>query len=325
MFRLLCVGCLLAVSLSPSSIFGGRLSKVRQAVRQKSDADEHEDSGYEKSGYTDSDEPADSHGLLPRDRNKVRRKSSETHSRRHHRGHRHGGHGYAGFQLHPLLAFEVNQIERWQPTRLAVSETEPAPLVFVPPKVVEPNPDANAVPHAGSQQKFNGDYGVGSMGPTLQFFLERGFRRGGVDRLGFGLLLIGENDLGVQADWHEYSEELPGGGVDVLRTGDFNLIYRNVESEELQYRLGIGLKWLDDAVSTDFGAHFTVGIDLFPLRPWTISAELDVGTVGDAKLFHGRIVGGATYRHFEFFGGWDYRSFDSVALHGPLLGCRIRF
>jgi hypothetical protein len=49
------------------------------------------------------------------------------------------------------------------------------------------------------------------------------------------------------------------------------------------FRTGLGFNWLDDPIDTNFGFNFTYGADLFPRRPWVLSATIDWGTLGEAE------------------------------------------
>jgi hypothetical protein len=67
---------------------------------------------------------------------------------------------------------------------------------------------------------------------------------------------------------------------DALWFGDGNALFRFAQSEWLVMRTGLGFNFLSDTSRTDFGFNFTYGGDFFPIRPFVVSGELDLGTLG---------------------------------------------
>ncbi len=93
----------------------------------------------------------------------------------------------------------------------------------------------------------------------------------------------------------------------------------------MQWRAGLGFNWLDDEQATDFGFNFTYGVDVFPVRPLVLSAELDWGTLGSADLFHFRTTAGMIVWHVEVYTGYEYRDIDRTQTSALIGGVRVWF
>jgi hypothetical protein len=147
----------------------------------------------------------------------------------------------------------------------------------------------------------------------------------GLNRVTGQLLLDTTLRLGVQTGW-TWLHERPGGGrSDDLGLGDISLTFRFAQNEYVQMRAGLGARVLVDTGDARWGFNFTYGADVFPVRPLVLSAVLDLGTVGDAGVFHGRATVGAIFRGWEVFAGYDYLRIGSVDLQGPAVGLRLWF
>lgn len=144
-----------------------------------------------------------------------------------------------------------------------------------------------------------------------------------LDRFAGSALIEWRSGLGFDASGHIYREDLDAAGQDELSVGDANLLWRMVQTERTQWRLGIGANWLADAIDAEAGLNFTLRADFFPARPLILSGEIDCGTIGSAFTFHGRASAGFNVQQTEFFIGYDYRSIGDVDLEGPMLGVQF--
>ena len=142
-------------------------------------------------------------------------------------------------------------------------------------------------------------------------------------RMGGHALLQSTSRWGLDGGFDYRTENLPSGNQDQLWTGDFNLVYRFAQSETVQYRTGLGFNWLADQVDSEFGFNFTYGADWLPRQPWIISAEIDLGTLGQASLVHGRVTAGIQFRGLEVYTGYDYYGVGGVDLSNLVSGIRI--
>lgn len=161
-----------------------------------------------------------------------------------------------------------------------------------------------------------------NFGGRLQIFGATDFDD--LQRYQFRLLAEQTNRFGVDTETGLLRQTVPG-GHDELWLGDFNLTYRFAQSEHVQFRAGIGANWLADSVRGDAGFNFTYQVDVFPREPWTASALIDVGTLGDATLFHGRGTVGVMVRQWEIFTGYDYLRIGDFDTHGLLGGLTLHF
>ncbi len=146
-----------------------------------------------------------------------------------------------------------------------------------------------------------------------------------VSRMGTRVLLDSTSRWGIDSEFNYWRESLAPGQHDDLWTGDANVVFRFAQSGWLQVRAGLGMNWLADDTASDFGVNLTYHADLFPVRPWIVSMELDVGSLGDETLVHGRVTSGLQWRFSEIFIGYDYYEVDQTELNGLVSGLRLWF
>ena len=120
-------------------------------------------------------------------------------------------------------------------------------------------------------------------------------------------------------------ENLALGNQDQLWTGDLNVVYRFAQSETVQFRTGLGFNWLSDRQDSNFGFNFTYAADWLPRPPWVTTAEIDLGSIGEATLIHGRFTAGIQLRQLEIYGGYDYYDVGHVDLSNFVSGIRFSY
>ena len=120
-------------------------------------------------------------------------------------------------------------------------------------------------------------------------------------------------------------ERLPSGDYDHLTLGDCNVVYRFAQHPNAQMRMGIGANWLKDNTRTDLGFNSTYGGDFFPRKPWVISAAIDWGTLGHARLFRFRTTAGVIVNRFETYAGYEYLDIGTTQSNALIAGVRIWF
>ena len=130
--------------------------------------------------------------------------------------------------------------------------------------------------------------------------------------------------FGFDAEWTHWTESTRGRN-DSLDTGEVNLLYRFAQSEQLEFHTGLGVNWLADGSDGEAGINFTYGMQAFPVRPWTLRAAIDAGTLGDAGLFHFRVGAGAVWNRCELFTGYDVYRIGDVTLDGLFAGAAFWF
>ena len=148
---------------------------------------------------------------------------------------------------------------------------------------------------------------------------------GDLSRIGGHLLVSTTSRFGLDTEMHNFRENLPNATVDELWLGDCNLIFRFAQSPHMQWRIGMGMNWIDDPVDTDYGFNFTYGVDVFPCEPWVASATLDWGTLGRAELFRFRTTVGAVLFGVEPYAGYEYLDIDRTQINNLIAGVRIWF
>jgi hypothetical protein len=110
-----------------------------------------------------------------------------------------------------------------------------------------------------------------------------------------------------------------------LLLGDVNLVYRFAQHEQAQFHFGLGGRLLTDDSDTDLGVNVTYGADIYPVKPLVLSTSIDFGTLGSARLFHGRATVGIICSGWEVYTGYDYLRIGSADLQGPMIGLRYWF
>ena len=141
--------------------------------------------------------------------------------------------------------------------------------------------------------------------------------------IGGRLLVDSRWRLGLDSDVRYLLEERPGRPSDDLWFGDTNLVYRFAQSERLQLRSGLGMNFLSDDRQNDAGFNFTYGGDWFPSRPWVLSAEIDLGTLGHTHAYHFRGTAGVSCGVGEAYAGYDYYDIGRTQVAGLVAGLRL--
>jgi hypothetical protein len=165
---------------------------------------------------------------------------------------------------------------------------------------------------------------AGTDGWSLRLSSEYGTDLDDLDRIGTRLLVDTSRRIGIDTEWNQWIERTPT-GTDSLVTGDFNLVYRFAQHERVQYHTGVGMNWLADEVGSEFGVNFTWGVQAFCRDPFVLDAVVDVGSLGDAFLFHFRASAGVVWGPAEIFAGYDRLHIGDATLQGVLAGVRFWF
>ncbi len=160
---------------------------------------------------------------------------------------------------------------------------------------------------------------------SMQFAIEDSYDFDGLNRTSFHLQVDSGFRLGGETEWTYLYEDLGGGDDDEMVMGDINVTFRFAQNEHVQMRAGLGMRVMADDIGTEAGFNFTYGIDIFPADPLVISGSIDLGTLGEASVFHGKVKVGAMLDRFEPYIGYDYLRIDDVEIHGPTVGLRLWF
>lgn len=187
---------------------------------------------------------------------------------------------------------------------------------------------AGIVPQPYRDEAFALRYQAGREGPLPEVFgrlqLDYSTTFDGLMQVGGQLLVETPWRIGIDTSLAHWWED-GGGATESLELGDANLVYRFAQSETMQFRTGIGVNWIAGYADGDVGFNFTYGFDWFPRKPWTISSNFDIGTLGHAGMFHNQTTVGVVVKSFEIFTGYDYRRIGGGELDGWITGLRWRF
>jgi hypothetical protein len=146
-----------------------------------------------------------------------------------------------------------------------------------------------------------------------------------LEEIGGHLLLETALRLGVDASLNHLEERLLGGGRDQLQIGDCNLVFRFAQDDWAEFRAGFGVNWLNDSFGTNLGFNFTHAADVYPQKPWVLSAAIDWGTLGDAGLFRFRTTGGVVLHGIETYAGYEYTDIGRTHWNSLIAGLRFWF
>jgi hypothetical protein len=160
---------------------------------------------------------------------------------------------------------------------------------------------------------------------SLRAAAEYGDNFNNIHYTGGSLLLNTTLRLGLDANWRYLEEHHDGNRFDALNLGKMDVIFQCAQSERMLMRFGLGSNWLADSQDTNFGFNFNYAIDLFPRKPWVISTEFDLGTLGNTHLFHARATAGVLFRQTEVFAGVDYLDIGRVDVGSFIGGVRFWF
>lgn len=143
--------------------------------------------------------------------------------------------------------------------------------------------------------------------------------------LGARALIEGPLRFGVDLDvrhWEQTGEPWLG---DSLWLGKSDVVFRFAQNECWQFRSGLGVNWMTDRAGSDLGFNFTYGVDWYPARPLIFSSEVDLGTLGEAWLFHARTSAGVIWGPTELYVAADYYTIGEAHLSGLATGLRLWF
>jgi hypothetical protein len=146
-----------------------------------------------------------------------------------------------------------------------------------------------------------------------------------LDNMAGHLLVETTPRLGLTASWTELEERLADGSRDTLSLGDCNLVYRFAQAGWGEFRAGCGANWMADGGRADLGFNFTYAADLYPLKPWVFSSELDCGMLGRAGEFRFRSTAGIVLHGIETYVGYEYTDIGRGHWNGLIGGLRLWF
>ncbi len=157
-----------------------------------------------------------------------------------------------------------------------------------------------------------------------KFWATAGSDFDGITSGGIGLLLQAPASFGLDASVTMLRES-SGDYRDHLWVGDVNVVYEVLSRGDLRGRVGVGVNWLSDSWGSDSGFNLTAGLDLRLTNRLTLSAEGDVGNLGDAAFLHGRVSLSRRFETCELMLGADHFDFGGAQVNSVFTGIQVRF
>lgn len=77
---------------------------------------------------------------------------------------------------------------------------------------------------------------------------------------------------------------------DNLWLGDVNVVYQLLRWQRMKIKMGAGVNWLGDRFGGEAGFNLTAEAELKLNHRWTLTGHGDLGSLGDADLYHGRVT-----------------------------------
>ncbi len=111
--------------------------------------------------------------------------------------------------------------------------------------------------------------------------------------------------------------------------GTAHIGFRFAQNENWQFRSLIGVRTFSDENGTTAGFDFRYGVDIFPIRPLVVSAEITLGDLGSSFTLGARASIGLMidaveiYAAYENFALMPTDGSATVNLGGPNAGIRI--
>ncbi|MCP4945814.1 MAG: hypothetical protein GY924_28025 [Planctomycetaceae bacterium] len=148
---------------------------------------------------------------------------------------------------------------------------------------------------------------------------EYGDNFGRQQKISTRVLLDTRSRVGVDASFDYLREQTGGGEHDQMWLGDVNAVYRFAQSEQAEFRAGVGVAWQADSLGSARGVNFTYGGNVYLSKPHMLDFDLDLGSIGEAGLTRFR-TGYSLYLHrLHARLGYEYLrvgSFDTNYMSG---------
>ncbi len=160
---------------------------------------------------------------------------------------------------------------------------------------------------------------------AVRLTLEDGNNFDTLNRLGGRFELDTAWRLGLETNWNYFHESIGTAHSDETVLGDVNATWRFAQSGWMQWHVGMGANVMTDRHGTRGGLNFLYSVDLYPIDPLVLSAEVNGGYIDQAWVIHARGTVGWQIDRFELFAGYDYRGIGNAVLQGPMAGVKVSF
>ena len=140
----------------------------------------------------------------------------------------------------------------------------------------------------------------------------------------FGFRLQPRGGLGIETSVTNLREDFYG-MRDHIWLGDVNVTYEAITRGDVRGRIGIGVNWINDGWGSSAGFNLTAGVDVRLNENWLLVSEADLGSLGDADYFHGRISLNRRFGGVEWATGLDHLDIGGVDITTGFTGIQFRF
>lgn len=215
---------------------------------------------------------------------------------------------------------------------------------FFDPAVMQPNPNATYYLNYPYAEHFHGYVYRGPFLQRRQAGEQQPHMPASLRRLIFELRLENNHDFGwhlnttrgtarwdglgmlsFDTSWAWLVEDLNNGRTDALGLFDFNLCLSVISETWCRLRMGFGSNHTQDGRNSTRGINLTALIDLYILEPLVVSAEWDIGTLGQALLTHQRYAIGLMLGRWQLAAGFDQLRVDNLIIRGPQIAASVYF
>lgn len=311
----------------PTAQRNGKLNSVRSATRQSTPVVHHDDHGHGQ-GHDRSDRQRNRHQPYRGNRHRSQRRFR-------------GFNGTPFFAPAPLIIRqnlcppEVIVVpdpylvpvypsqDHWD-VGAPIVQSEPLLAPAVQPIFTEPPATVDV-----ANQNHNSDYfshvGTDWFDSTdSRFWASIGSDFDGITIGSLGLQLQAAQGFGLDVGVSTLRES----GTDLrdnLWLGDVNLMYQVIRRQRFKTRLGVGVNWLGDRWGGEAGLNLTAAADLKLSQRWGISAEGDIGTLGDSDFLHTKISLNRQFESAEWMIGYERYDIGGTEIGSVFTGFGVRF
>ena len=338
----------------------GKLRRVKEAVR-KNQPKTVSRPAPKRERRNDSDQPSDSnddhHDSGHRENSHHDHHSGHDHRRSNHNRHHGRGSRSAGIVFYsppqrciePVVIPVVSDpicpsqehfiIEQHYPVQAPVPQPVYEPVINDPPistvvvqdsqAVLSPavEPVSTVLPPPQPQEivvvenNFGGDWFETN---TSRFWATIGSDFDDITTGGLGLHLQSPGSIGLEGSVTTLRESTEY-YRDHLWIGDVNLVYEILARGDVRGRIGLGVNWLSDSWGAEAGFNLTAGVDVRLTERLILTGEGDLGSLGDADYFHGRVNFARRFETCELMLGFEHYNIGGADINTFFTGILFRF
>lgn len=152
-----------------------------------------------------------------------------------------------------------------------------------------------------------------------RYLSEYGDNFGRQQKISTRILLDTRSRIGVDTSFDYLREQSGGGEHDQTWLGDVNAVLRFAQSEQAEFRAGVGVAWQADSLGSASGVNFTYGGNVYLNAPHMVDFDLDLGRIGAAGLTRFKVGYSLYLNRLRARLGYEYLrvgSFDASYMSG---------